>query len=92
MREFLWRISPLTNAASIEAPLFIAQGQNDPRVPVSEAEQIFQTVAENVEEKMWYMVADNDWRAADSLPPLLLCDDHSAVTRLLNDRPWLPEF
>jgi len=34
MREFLLRISPTTNAHKITKPLFIAQGFNDPRVPV----------------------------------------------------------
>ena len=33
MREFLERISPLTNAAKIKKPLFVVQGKNDPRVP-----------------------------------------------------------
>ncbi len=39
-REFLHAASPLTHVASIRAPLFIIHGANDPRVPVSEAEQI----------------------------------------------------
>ncbi|MGH2450350.1 MAG: prolyl oligopeptidase family serine peptidase [Candidatus Limnocylindria bacterium] len=32
--------SPLTHAARIAAPLLVLQGQNDPRVPPSEAEQL----------------------------------------------------
>lgn len=32
--------SPLTHARSIKAPLLILQGANDPRVPLSEAEQV----------------------------------------------------
>ena len=32
--------SPLTHIAKIEAPLMILQGENDPRVPLSEAEQV----------------------------------------------------
>jgi dipeptidyl aminopeptidase/acylaminoacyl peptidase len=39
-REFLHEISPLTHIDSIIAPLFIIHGANDPRVPLSEAEQI----------------------------------------------------
>ena len=39
-REFLESISPINNVESIEAPLFVLHGANDPRVPVSEAEAI----------------------------------------------------
>jgi dipeptidyl aminopeptidase/acylaminoacyl peptidase len=37
---FLDSISPLTRVDDIAAPLFIIHGANDPRVPLSEAEQI----------------------------------------------------
>ncbi|HXW45937.1 MAG TPA: alpha/beta fold hydrolase, partial [Streptosporangiaceae bacterium] len=39
-REFLLAASPLTRVEDIAAPLFIIHGANDPRVPLSEAEQI----------------------------------------------------
>jgi len=39
-RDFLERASPLTHVDAIRAPLFIQHGRNDPRVPVSESEQI----------------------------------------------------
>ncbi len=39
-RELLESISPLNNVESVEAPLFVLHGENDPRVPVSEAHQI----------------------------------------------------
>jgi len=39
-REFLHEASPLTHVDQITAPLFIIHGANDPRVPLSEAEQI----------------------------------------------------
>ena len=39
-REFLHEASPLTHIDDITAPLFIIHGANDPRVPLSEAEQI----------------------------------------------------
>lgn len=38
--EFLLSRSPVTYADRIEAPLFIVQGANDPRVPKSESDQI----------------------------------------------------
>jgi dipeptidyl aminopeptidase/acylaminoacyl peptidase len=39
-REFLAAASPLRRADEIRAPLFVIHGRNDPRVPVSEAEQL----------------------------------------------------
>jgi dipeptidyl aminopeptidase/acylaminoacyl peptidase len=39
-RALLYEISPLTRVDDITAPLFIIHGANDPRVPLSEAEQI----------------------------------------------------
>jgi dipeptidyl aminopeptidase/acylaminoacyl peptidase len=39
-REFLREASPLTRIDQLRAPLFIIHGANDPRVPLSEAEQI----------------------------------------------------
>ena len=39
-REFLHAASPLTRIDKIAAPLFVIHGANDPRVPLSEAEQV----------------------------------------------------
>jgi dipeptidyl aminopeptidase/acylaminoacyl peptidase len=39
-REILERISPIHGIDRIKAPLMVIHGANDPRVPVSEAEQI----------------------------------------------------
>lgn len=39
-RDFLERISPIHAVDRITAPLFVAHGANDPRVPVNEAEQM----------------------------------------------------
>jgi dipeptidyl aminopeptidase/acylaminoacyl peptidase len=41
-REFLQRISPITQIDRLSAPLFILHGKNDPRVPLYEAEQLYQ--------------------------------------------------
>jgi len=59
MREFLTRISPVTNAAKIRKPLFVAHGKNDPRVPYTEAEQIVETVRKNGT-PVWYLLAGNE--------------------------------
>ncbi len=39
-REFLESISPINHVDRIEAPLIVIHGANDPRVPLSEAEQL----------------------------------------------------
>jgi len=39
-RDFLESISPINRVDAIDAPLFVLHGENDPRVPVGEAEQI----------------------------------------------------
>jgi dipeptidyl aminopeptidase/acylaminoacyl peptidase len=46
-REFLHQISPLTKVDDVRAPLFLIHGANDPRVPLSEAEQVAKALAEN---------------------------------------------
>ena len=56
MRTLLEKISPTTRAAQIKAPLFVAQGANDPRVPRREAEQIVASVRKNGNE-VWYLLA-----------------------------------
>ena len=45
-REFLESVSPIHSADQIAAPLFVIHGENDPRVPVGEAEQIVDAVRE----------------------------------------------
>src|SRR5208337_936177 len=47
MREFLERISPLASAGKIRTPILIVQGQNDPRVPLSEAKQVVSVMGKN---------------------------------------------
>jgi dipeptidyl aminopeptidase/acylaminoacyl peptidase len=59
MKEFLDRISPLTNAQKIQKPLFVIQGKNDPRVPYTEAEQIVAKVRE-LGTPVWYLRAENE--------------------------------
>ena len=39
-RDFLVEASPVTHVAAMRAPLFIQHGANDPRVPLSESEEI----------------------------------------------------
>jgi dipeptidyl aminopeptidase/acylaminoacyl peptidase len=59
MRIFLDRISPLTNASRIKKPLLVVAGLNDPRVPVSESEQLVWRVRSNGGE-VWYLLAKDE--------------------------------
>ncbi len=59
MNEFLMKISPTTNASKIKKPLFVIQGLNDPRVPVTEAEQIVEEVRKN-DTDVWYLMAKDE--------------------------------
>jgi dipeptidyl aminopeptidase/acylaminoacyl peptidase len=45
-RDFLEEASPLNKVDNIRAPLFVIHGANDPRVPLSEAEQIVAALAD----------------------------------------------
>ncbi|WP_251330081.1 S9 family peptidase [Haloplanus pelagicus] len=45
-REFLESISPTNHVDDIAAPLFVLHGENDPRVPVSEAHRIVEGARE----------------------------------------------
>jgi dipeptidyl aminopeptidase/acylaminoacyl peptidase len=59
MLEIFERISPLNNAKKIAAPLFVAQGKNDPRVPYTEAEQIVKAVRGNGQ-PVWFLMFDDE--------------------------------
>jgi dipeptidyl aminopeptidase/acylaminoacyl peptidase len=59
MRAHLESISPLNNVEKISVPLFIVQGENDPRVPVTEAKQIVEALRAQGH-TVWYMNAMNE--------------------------------
>ena len=59
MRTFLTAISPTTNAHQITKPLLIIQGANDPRVPVTESEQMVSAIRQN-QTPVWYMLAHDE--------------------------------
>jgi len=59
MIEFFDRIAPLNQSQKIKKPLFIVQGGNDPRVPLSEAEQMVAQVRSNGS-PIWYMMAKDE--------------------------------
>jgi dipeptidyl aminopeptidase/acylaminoacyl peptidase len=59
MRAFLEHISPLDNAARIRKPLLVAAGKNDPKVPVSESDQLVWRVRTGGNE-VWYLLARDE--------------------------------
>ena len=81
MRAFLLSIAPLTHAAEIKRPLFVAQGQNDPRVPASESEQIVRTVRKQGA-PVWYVLAKRRRpRLPEEAQPRLPAARHQPVLR-----------
>ena len=59
MRAHLEQISPVNNVEKIKIPMFVVQGENDPRVPVTEAIQMVAALREQGE-AVWYMNALNE--------------------------------
>ena len=59
MFEFLQKISPTTNAKKIKKPLFVVQGKNDPRVNVTEAENMVKAIRDNGGQ-VWYLMAKDE--------------------------------
>ena len=59
MRAHLEKISPVNNVEKIEVPLFVVQGENDPRVPVTESIQMVEALRQQGE-TVWYMNALNE--------------------------------
>lgn len=55
VREYLESVSPLSHVAKIRSALLVAHGENDPRVPLSEAEQVVRAVRKNGAEA-WFFV------------------------------------
>ena len=59
MREYLLSISPTNHVNEFKSPLFVIQGANDPRVPMSEAEQMVNSIRKN-NGTVWYMLAKDE--------------------------------
>ena len=56
MAAFLESISPSNHVDKIQVPLMVVQGENDPRVPVTESEQIVEAVR-GAGQSVWYIKA-----------------------------------
>jgi len=59
MKEYLEKIAPAKHADKINKPLFVIQGLNDPRVPVSESEQMVAEIRKNGGD-VWYLMAKDE--------------------------------
>jgi dipeptidyl aminopeptidase/acylaminoacyl peptidase len=59
VRAFLESIAPVNHASEITRPIFIAHGRNDPRVPVTESEQMVAAIKKNGG-TVWYIEATNE--------------------------------
>jgi dipeptidyl aminopeptidase/acylaminoacyl peptidase len=59
VRAFLERIAPLGMADAITVPMLVVQGGNDPRVPLSEAEQMVDEIRAHGTE-VWYLMARDE--------------------------------
>ena len=67
MAAFLQSISPTVHAAKMKQPLFVVQGKNDPRVPVSEAEQMVKAVRAGGT-PVWYLMATDEGHGFSKKP------------------------
>jgi dipeptidyl aminopeptidase/acylaminoacyl peptidase len=59
MREFLERIAPMNNTEKIRKPMLVVAGKNDPRVPVSESDQIVAALKKQ-RTPVWYLMARDE--------------------------------
>ena len=59
MRAYQERVAPMNRVKSVTRPMFIVAGKNDPRVPISESDQIAAAVkAKGV--PRWYLVGNDE--------------------------------
>jgi dipeptidyl aminopeptidase/acylaminoacyl peptidase len=59
MREYLEKIAPMNNIEKIKKPMFVIAGKNDPRVPVSESQQIADALKKQ-RTPVWLLIAKDE--------------------------------
>ncbi len=59
MREYLEKIAPMNNIEKIGKPMIVVAGKNDPRVPVSESEQMVAAL-KKAGTPVWYVMAKDE--------------------------------
>jgi dipeptidyl aminopeptidase/acylaminoacyl peptidase len=82
-RDMLKDVSPINKVGSIVAPLFIIHGANDPRVPLSEAEQITDKLKE-LDRDVELIVYDDEGHGLSKLENRI--DAYTKVVKFLDSR------
>jgi len=59
MRAFLEKIAPMNNIGNIKKPMLVVAGKNDPRVPMSESDQIANALKKQGT-PVWYVLASDE--------------------------------
>ena len=59
MRAYLEKIAPMNNIERIKKPMLVIAGRNDPRVPVSESQQIAEAMKQ-AGTPVWLMIANDE--------------------------------
>jgi dipeptidyl aminopeptidase/acylaminoacyl peptidase len=59
MHDYLERIAPMNNIVKITKPMMVVAGKNDPRVPVSESDQIVAALKQQ-RTPVWYVMARDE--------------------------------
>ena len=59
MEKFLQKIAPMNNLDRFTKPLFVYQGKNDPRVPLSESDQMVEALKAKGN-PVWYVMAKDE--------------------------------
>ncbi len=67
MREFLERIAPMNHVENIKKPMLVVAGKNDPRVPVTESEQIVAALKKQGT-PVWYIMAKDEGHGYQKRP------------------------
>jgi dipeptidyl aminopeptidase/acylaminoacyl peptidase len=67
MRKFLERIAPMNNIERIRKPMLVIAGKNDPRVPVSESNQIVEALKQEGT-PVWYIMGKDEGHGFQKKP------------------------
>jgi dipeptidyl aminopeptidase/acylaminoacyl peptidase len=59
MREFLEKIAPMDNIEKIKKPMLVVAGKNDPRVRVTESQQIMEALKKE-STPVWFLMAKDE--------------------------------
>ena len=68
MLAFFEKISPYNNVDKIKKPLFIVQGKNDPRVPYTESQTMFNKLVKEGSATAWFLMADDEGHGFNKKP------------------------